>query len=341
MYKFLHRYTAYNTDKEKTRWTQMFSDRANAICLLEILKEYSDDEHIMAMKEIIKKMNTLYGLKPDRRTVYSAVALLIDLGYDISVYEDNGIGYYLRSRQFEQAEIHLLTDAVYTFPFIPAKQSEELIRKLQGVLSVHKRKNYRHLTIAPKDRKTENRQVFLNIELLDEAITRKKQVTFTYLKYGFDKKLYPRMKKPYVVNPHSMVYINEHYYLVCNYPNVATTNFYRLDRMKDIRISDKDLDVPFDNDKEIIKSVYAFVGKSEHIRMHCDNIVLDDVIDKFGSDITIRPLDENKFELVVKVPPNGIEFWALQYLSYVEVIEPKWLRDKIIESLGRNKYNIR
>lgn len=31
-------------------------------------------------------MNTIYGVSPDRRTIYSAVALLIDLEYDISVY---------------------------------------------------------------------------------------------------------------------------------------------------------------------------------------------------------------------------------------------------------------
>jgi hypothetical protein len=80
----------------------VITDRANAICLLEILREYSDERHILTMKDLISKLNAIYGLKPDRRTVYSAVALLIDLGYDISIYEDNGTGYYLRSRELEQ-----------------------------------------------------------------------------------------------------------------------------------------------------------------------------------------------------------------------------------------------
>ena len=55
------------------------------------LKTTSED-HIMPMREIITKMNTLYGIKPDRRTICSAASLLIDLGYDISVFEDNGVG---------------------------------------------------------------------------------------------------------------------------------------------------------------------------------------------------------------------------------------------------------
>ena len=69
----------------------MLTEKANAICLLEVLREYSDAEHILPMREIIAKMQSLYGIKIDRRTVYGAVALLIELGYDISIYEDNSI----------------------------------------------------------------------------------------------------------------------------------------------------------------------------------------------------------------------------------------------------------
>ena len=111
----------------------MLTDRANAICLLEILKEFSDEDNILQMQDIISKMNMIYDLKPDRRTIYSAVALLIDLGYDISLYEENGIGYYLRNRDFELSEILLLTDAVYSFPFISSKQSEGLIKNLNKI----------------------------------------------------------------------------------------------------------------------------------------------------------------------------------------------------------------
>lgn len=70
------------------------------------------------------KNESFYGIKIDRRTVYGAIALLTELGYDISTYEDNGVGYYLRSRELEQSEVLLLTNAVYSIPFIPAKQTE-------------------------------------------------------------------------------------------------------------------------------------------------------------------------------------------------------------------------
>lgn len=316
----------------------MMTDRANAICLLGILREYSDEEHILAMRDIIQKMNVHYDLKPDRRTVYSAISLLIDLGYDISMYEDNGIGYYLRNRDFEQSEILLLTDAVYSFPFIPAKQSEELISKLQKQLSVHKRKQYRHLTVVRQEKKTNNRQVFLNIELLDEAIQEKKQVSFSYLQYGTDKVLHLRREKPYVVNPYGMVFMNEHYYLICNLSGKPNTSLYRIDRIKDISILENDWDKPLENNSEVMNAVYAFSGEAEYIKMRCDMVILDDVIDQFGTGATIRSLDEKTFELTIKAPPRGVKFWALQYLPYTEVLEPKWLRKEIIESVRQNRY---
>lgn len=313
----------------------MLTEKANAICLLEVLKEYSDAEHILPMREIITKMQSLYGIKIDRRTVYGAVALLIELGYDISIYEDNGVGYYLRSRELEQSEVLLLTDAVYSFPFIPAKQTEQLVQKLQKQLSIHQRKRYRYLTISRQDRKTDNRQVFWNIEQLDEAIEQKKKIKLSYLHYGLDKKQHET--KTYTLSPYEMVYMNERYYLICVPDHDPHTRLYRIDRMKDIQLLDEPRSEAVAR-QEVQNAVYAYVGAPERIVMNCDRTILDDVIDRFGTEVQIRERDENTFTASFTAPPRGVKFWALQYLPYVEVVEPVWLREEIVESLGKNKY---
>ena len=313
----------------------MLTEKANAICLLEVLKEYSDAEHILPMREIITKMQSLYGIKIDRRTVYGAVALLIELGYDISIYEDNGAGYYLRSRELEQSEVLLLTDAVYSFPFIPAKQTEQLVQKLQKQLSIHQRKRYRYLTISRQDRKTDNRQVFWNIEQLDEAIEQKKKIKLSYLHYGLDKKQHET--KTYTLSPYEMVYMNERYYLICVPDHDPHTRLYRIDRMKDIQLLDESRSEAVAR-QEAHNAVYASVGTPERIVMNCDLAILDDVIDRFGTEVQIRERDENTFTASFTAPPRGVKFWALQYLPYVEVMEPAWLREEIIDSLGKNKY---
>lgn len=51
----------------------MFTDKANEICLLNVLKKYSDEKHILSMSDIISKINSIYDFSPDRRTVCSAI----------------------------------------------------------------------------------------------------------------------------------------------------------------------------------------------------------------------------------------------------------------------------
>ena len=123
----------------------MLTDKAIAICLLEVMREYSDENHILTMSDIINKIDQLYGMKPDRRTIYSAFETLVELGYDISFYKENGKGYYLRDRQLESAEAHLLSDAICSFPFISEKQTSQLLRKIHSLVSVYERKNIKNL----------------------------------------------------------------------------------------------------------------------------------------------------------------------------------------------------
>ena len=92
------------------------------------------------------------------------------------------------------------------------------------------------------------------------------------------------------------------------------------------------------NKNEIYDSVYAFSGEKEDVTIYCDNIILNDVIDKFGTDIRLAKLDKSRFVLNMSIPPHGVKFWALQYLPYAEVVEPKWLRNEIAESIKGNKY---
>ena len=161
----------------------MLPEKSNIICLLKILYEYSDSSHPLAMGKIIEKMEKLYGMKPDRRTIVSGIDTLIGLGYEISTYNDNKKGYYLIGRDFEPGEIYLLMDAVYSFPFITEGQSLDLIEKLRNQLSVYQRKNLNHLQIIRDGRKSLNRQIFYHIEEISKAIEEGIKVKFTYLKY--------------------------------------------------------------------------------------------------------------------------------------------------------------
>ena len=74
--------------------------------ILEILKEYSDQEHRLTQQEIIRLLKSNYDMVCDRRSVKNNVVCLRELGYEISM-ED---GYYLLEREFDDVELRMLID---------------------------------------------------------------------------------------------------------------------------------------------------------------------------------------------------------------------------------------
>lgn len=320
----------------------MLTEKAIAICLLEVLNEYSDEKHILSMGEITSKVEQLYGLKPDRRTIYSALETLVELGYDISFYKENGKGYYIRDRHLEVSEAHLLSDAVCAFPFISERQTSQLLKKIQSLVSVHDRRNIKNLTVIRADQKTINKQVFYNIEMLDEAIEKKMKVTFDYYDYGVDKQLHKRREKKYKVNPYGLVYSNEHYYLVCIMSRQENVSMYRLDRIQNIEITDIPLDAreqSFDPHNAVRDTVYAHTGEIKSIEMLIEPKILNDVIDKFGVNVILSEEPDGRIRVRMNASEKGMKYWALQYLQSVEVVAPIELRKDILATLQNNQYN--
>ena len=320
----------------------MNTNKANTVCMLKILEEYSDEDHILTAKEISEKFKTLYDMTLDRRTVYSTINTLSDIGYEISNYEENGTGYFLKVRDFDSADIRLLIDAVNSFEYISPKQTRELNEKLKKKLSVHERKKYKMTNLVRMDKKSPNSQVFLNIDILDQAINEGKKIKFTYMDYNYDKKLEARRQEPYIADPYAMIVESEHYYLVMILNGKTDPSFYRIDMMKDIEILSEDITISRkDADLDSIsKVVYAHAGRPERIRLKCRKKALRYCLERFGFDIMIIPLNNgDMFEASFTAPPEGILYWALQQLQDVEVLEPQSLREKIIDIIKNQPYN--
>lgn len=320
----------------------MLTDRANTICLYKILEKYSDDEHILPMKKIMDYFMDDYGLKVDRRTVYSSVDTLKELGYDISGYDENKHGYYLRSRLFEPSEIHLLTDAVYSLRSVPKKQTGDLVNRLQSVLSIYHRNSFKHLFSANVEKKTENHFAFYNIAILDDAITKHRKTAFIYMQYGLNKRLKPRKEEKYIVNPYGMVCDNQRYYLICLKEGKDEISYYRIDLMRDIEILDEKIDKkPSEADlASTRKVVYAFAGQPENIVLRCDNAIIGGFIDRFGTEPQITRYDENTFIAKIYAVPQGVLYWTMQYLDQIEIIAPENLRQTAIKMLKSNRYGV-
>jgi predicted DNA-binding transcriptional regulator YafY len=323
----------------------MLTEKTYILCILSILQKYSDADHILSVKDIKGKMKAIYDVEVDRRTIYRNVNQLNDFGYDISTYEENRIGYYLREREFEPSELHMLADAVLTAEFIPEKEGKDLIQKLQQQGSIYQMKSLNRLGLVKLNKKAPNKEIFYTVEMLDEAITNKKQVEFEYVTYDLDLQQKPRRKEKYLVNPYALYWNNGQYYLISNMEPHEGICHFRLDRIKKINIKDvpvKEVVKGFDVYDYARNALYMFAGDTETFTIRCNRLILNDVIDRFGDGIIITDSDETTFTTIVKATTQGMRIWAIHYFTCCKVLAPDWLVQDVSESIRRGMkiYNI-
>ena len=307
--------------------------------ILDILKEYTDEEHRLTQQDIIKILRRNYDMDCDRRSVKNNILCLIDLGYEINMEN----GYYLEERELEDSELRVLIDSVLFSKTLSATQAKRLIKKLEKFGNRYFASKVSHVSNTPTLTRTENKQVLYTVNAINDAIDEKKKIRFHYNRYGTDLKLHDQGRE-YVVNPYQMIAANGHYYLLGNYDKYDDISYYRIDKMTDVEILEekvkpmKDvqgLENGLDLPKHMAEHVYMFCGESVSVKLRCTKGTIDSLVDWFGRDVRILSKDGGKDMIVARVKCNydAMFYWALQYGPYVEVLEPQTLRDELREAI--------
>ena len=169
--------------------------KLSILYVLKVLQEYSDENHLLKQQEIADKIESIYGLKCERKSIANNIDCLIDFGYDIIKTTKNGC--YLATRDFEISEVSFLVDAIFSCKSISSKQAKDLAQKLSNMLSFYERKKYNYVYKTDEISRTNNKQIFYNIDTIHRAIEENKQISFIYNKYDIDGNLVPRKEKPY------------------------------------------------------------------------------------------------------------------------------------------------
>ena len=330
--------------------------------ILDILKKYTDEDHRLSQKEIAEILETEYEMKVDRKAIKRNLMNLIEFGYEIEYSEavrmvKNKKGeleesvilsdFYL-VRDFTDAELRLLVDSLLFSKHIPYSQCKELIEKIEGLSNRYFRSKVRHIRNLPENM-PQNRELFYTIEVLDEAISKGRQVAFKYNNYGTDKKQYPRKDsegktREYIVNPYQMVATNGRYYLVCNYDKYDNSANYRVDRITGIRLLDtpvkpmkkvKGLENGLDLPKHMAEHIYMFSDKTEKVKFRAKKYIVSEIIDWFGKDVNFTDETEDEVTAEVKVSRMAMKFWAMQYAEHITVTSPETLVNDIKTALQK------
>ena len=307
--------------------------------LARILYEMTDEDHYLTTAQLIQILVEKYGIKSHRQTIKAEIELLKQFGLEIEEVKSTQNRYNLYGRTFDAPELKLLIDAVESSKFITSSKSKELVQKIGTLASDHIAASLTRNVSCEGRIKPGNEKIYHIVDAINEAINKKKKISFQYFQYNVRKE--QKLKhngEPYVITPLHLVWNGDYYYMVGVYDYKQRIGNFRVDRIAKCPVILKEEGTPapqdFDIDDYINTTFRMFNSEHAEVELICDNEVMDSIIDKFGADVTTYANDMTSFRAVVNVAVNHVFYsWVFGFGGKVKIKGPENIRKKYMEML--------
>ena len=322
------------------------NQKLKMLYLMKIFSEETDDQHSLTMPQIIARLEA-YGVNANRKTLYMDFDELRKFGYDI-IADKTGHDcfYHLGAREFELPELKLLVDSVQSSKFITDRKSKELIKKLESLISKYEGKLLQRQVVISGRVKTMNESIYYNVDELHQAINSDSQIRFKYFQWNIRKEMELRKGGSwYRVSPWALMWDDENYYLVGYDAEDEKIKHYRVDKMLNISVTEdrrqgRDQFKAF-NMPRYTKSLFGMYGGEEtSVTLECKNEIAGVLIDRFGKDIFLIPVDDRHFRTTVNVAlSNQFLGWIFALGDQLKIVSPASVVDLMREKIREMGHN--
>ena len=202
------------------------------------------------------------------------------------------------------------------------------------------------VSIAFRDRvyqRSMNDNVVSEADRIHQAIAEDSQISFRYFHYTPDRansKNYSYDGNRVTVSPYALLWNNGNYYLYAY--DGKKFRYYRVDRMERISfpLLQKREGKELFKEKNIIsqkaKVFDMYGGKEYNVRIRFRKELADAVIDQFGKDVMMVPVDEDHFTITVPVEVSPTFFaWISTFGRRVKILGPAPVVEKMREFIHR------
>jgi len=297
--------------------------------LMEMLRQETDEAHPMTTSEVCRHLGEM-GISCERRTVGKDIKVLRQNGFEImSELSGHENSYWISDRSFDLPELKILMDAVQAAHFIPEDKTDQLIAKIAALGGSHQSELLRGNIVRFNARKHSNQSIFYNVQAIEEALQRKKKLSFRY--YDLDEnleKVYRMEGGRYNTEPVSLVYDDNNYYMLSysqKYDHLVT---YRVDRMDQVRVESDDLSEAAlsktDDTGTVVEEAFRmYLGETKIVTVRFHDRLIGAMYDKFGEELRIHRIDSHTCEAEISIqisPPFW--GWLLQYPKDIQLIAP-------------------
>lgn len=316
------------------------NQKLKLLYLMQMLDEETDSECGLTMTQIIGKLEER-GISAERKSIYRDIEALRDFGIEVRTFQRSPVEYAVEERDFAFPELLLLVDAVQSSRFLTQSKSDALVRSVKKLASVRQRKLLDKRVHVEGRIKMQNESVFYNVDRIQEAIARRRKISFFYFKYNAaKKKVMQHGGDRYVETPVQLVYSDGYYYLVVfNEKHDGFAN-YRVDRMDDIVVTDEPSQrneriANFDARELESRAFGMYSGEPVSASFLVEEEAMCAVIDRFGRGVQSSPLEGDTARVSAVVMKSPAFFgWLAQFGERVRIEKPKSLAREYREYLA-------
>ena len=306
-----------------------YNQKMKILYLMQILLEKTDESHVLNASELIAHLAAC-GIKAERKSIYDDIEALRLFGLDIQSRKGKTPGWFVGDRDFELPEVKLLMDAVQSSRFITQRKSDALIRKLEGLASVHQAGQLQRQVYVSGRIKVMNESIYYNVDKLHTAIAGQKAITFKYFDFDISrKKVFRQEGRRYMASPYGLIWNSENYYLVAFDHAHQEMRHYRVDKMAEIVVTALDRAgreryAGFQLAEYGQKHFGMYSGQEVKVTLRGLRDKASLVWDRFGQDIIMVPDGEGHFTVTLPVVISPQFFgWLLGLDGSITLAGPK------------------
>ena len=229
-------------------------------------------------------------------------------------------------------------DAIQSSKFITEKNKNNLIRKLEKLVSRYEAMGLQRQVYVSGRIKTMNESIYYAVDTIHNAISENRKIRFQYYQWNVKKEMVLRRDGAcYHISPWGLSWDDENYYLVGYDSDAGEIRHYRVDKMIHIRMSEE----PREGKEHFRKlnmadytrkSFGMFGGREQSVKLLVDNSLAGVIIDRFGKDVMMIPADGDCFTVNVTVMVSR-QFlgWIFSLGEKVKILGPEDVTEQMRE----------
>lgn len=312
------------------------------------LYQYATKEHPKNANAICDYLMTK-GIDASPKTIYNDILRLqIDFGVPVE-YNASKWGYYITEPEFQPHELRLLVDCVQAAAFITQDEAHAITNKIKKLSNVYERESLERPSAVKNRIFRAEDSVVRKADIIHKAIAKGKKISFRYFTYiaarSTHKAYYiiDEASDIFVISPRRLIWDNGEYFLERYYNDDYWFPNFEVARMSDVKLLSVDIDPR--EPKEVKENIERFNankakyetmlhGPEHAITIRFRNDCARTVLEAFGNETIMIPLDEHHFTITVKERCHTDFYaWLSQFGCYAKIISPQYAVDGFMSFL--------